>query len=66
MVNANNRIMEDSMNQHSFFRSSGYLTESIIQTLSGKKLDIKTLPSFLRTLLVTDGTVTKSLEAWYC
>jgi len=53
------------MNQESYFRSSGYLAEDIIETESGIKLDLTKLPSFLRTLLVTDGTVTKSLEAWF-
>ena len=49
----------------SYFRSSGYLTEPSITTDSGEILDVSALPSFLRTLLVMDGTVTKSLEAWF-
>lgn len=53
------------MKQHSYFRSSGFLQEAIINTESGESLDLTKLPSFLRTLLVTDGTVTKSLEAWF-
>lgn len=53
------------MNQHSYFRSSGYLNENIILTESEAELDLTKLPPFLRTLLVTDGTVTKSLEAWF-
>lgn len=53
------------MKQQSYFRSSGFLQEAIINTDSGESLDLTKLPSFLRTLLVTDGTVTKSLEAWF-
>lgn len=53
------------MKQHSYFRSSGFLQEAIIPTDSGASLDLNELPNFLRTLLVTDGTVTKSLEAWF-
>lgn len=53
------------MNQQSYFRSSGFLRDNIILTESGYKLDLSKLSPFLRTLLVTDGTVTKSLEAWF-
>lgn len=53
------------MKQQSYFRSSGFLREAVIETESGESLDLTTLPAFLRTLLVTDGTVTKSLEAWF-
>jgi chorismate-pyruvate lyase len=53
------------MNTRSYFRSSGYVSDSIIETDSGSKLDLNKLPAFLRTLMVMDGTVTKSLEAWF-
>ena len=53
------------MKQHSYFRSSGFLKNAIINTESDELLDLTKLPAFLRTLLVTDGTVTKSLEAWF-
>ncbi|MGK0270320.1 MAG: chorismate-pyruvate lyase [Cocleimonas sp.] len=53
------------MRPQSYFRSSGFLQESVIKTDSGLTLDFKSIPAFLRTLLVTDGTVTKSLEAWF-
>ncbi len=53
------------MKQQSYFRSSGFLQEAIINTESGVPLDLTKIPAFLRTLLVTDGTVTKSLEAWF-
>lgn len=52
------------MTQKSYFRSSGFLTNDVIHTDSGS-LDLTKLPPFLRSLLVTDGTVTKSLEAWF-
>ena len=50
---------------HSYFRSSGYQTNAMIDTDSGNQLDIASLPPFLRTLLVMDGTVTKALESWF-
>ncbi len=49
----------------SYFKSGGYLAESKILTESGTELDLIQLPAFLRTLMVMDGTVTKSLEAWF-
>lgn len=53
------------MSSESYFKSSGYLLSSTIKTDSGQTLDVKKLPPFLRTLLVMDGTVTKSLSAWF-
>lgn len=53
------------MNSKSYFRSSGYTTDSIIKTDQGEQIDLRTLPPFLRTLMVMDGTVTKSLSAWF-
>jgi len=53
------------MSNNSYFRSSGYLQDKKILTESGETLDLTQLPPFLRTLLVADGTVTKSLEAWF-
>lgn len=53
------------MTKHSYFRSSGYSSDQFINTDSGDKVDLTQIPSFLRTLMVTDGTVTKSLEAWF-
>jgi len=52
------------MSHNSYFRSSGFLSNDVIDTDSGP-LDLTQLPPFLRSLLVTDGTVTKSLEAWF-
>ncbi len=41
------------------------MSNPVIETGAGYDLNLETLPSFLRTLLVMDGTVTKSLEAWF-
>ena len=49
----------------SFFRSSGYLLEDQIACSDGRTFSVESLPRFLRTLLVADGTVTKSLESWF-
>lgn len=53
------------MTLKSYFRSRGYLSDPVITTESGDLCDLSKLPAFLRTLLVADGTVTKSLEAWF-
>lgn len=47
------------------FKSHGYLEGSEVVCSNGYILDLATLPPFLRTLLVADGTVTKSLEAYF-
>lgn len=48
-----------------YFRSSGYLADDGFTATDGTRFSIGDLPPFLRTLLVADGTVTKSLEAWF-
>jgi len=53
------------MLKRSYFQCSGYITDNKIKTDSGYELDMRLLPSFLRTLIVMDGTVTKSLGAWF-
>lgn len=48
------------------FRSRGYIEGGIVKNIHQEAiLDMEALPPFLRTLLVTDGTVTKSLEAFF-
>ena len=47
------------------FRSRGFVEGGIIKNADNIALDIAALPPFLRTLLVADGTVTKSLEAFF-
>lgn len=47
------------------FTSSGYVEADALNTATGKKVDFQALPAFLRVLLTTDGTVTKSLESFF-
>lgn len=47
------------------FKSSGYIEPRLIQLDNGDALDLAALPPFLRVLLTTDGTVTKSLESYF-
>jgi chorismate-pyruvate lyase len=47
------------------FRSHGFSPNWVIGGIKQENVSMETLPAFLRTLLVTDGTVTKSLEAFY-
>lgn len=47
------------------FRSRGFIEGGIVRNINEDAMDMEALPPFLRTLLVTDGTVTKSLEAFF-
>ncbi|NVK55174.1 MAG: DUF98 domain-containing protein [Alteromonadaceae bacterium] len=47
------------------FKSRGFISGDKILNRKGQSVDMSALPAFLRTLLVTDGTVTKSLEAYF-
>jgi chorismate-pyruvate lyase len=47
------------------FRSRGFIEGGIVHNINQDAMDMEALPPFLRTLLVTDGTVTKSLEAFF-
>ena len=48
------------------FRSEGFVKDWSVPSCSGRRgLPMSSIPPFLRTLLVTDGTVTKSLEAYF-
>lgn len=47
------------------FTSSGFTQSGSVTTYSGSVIDVKAWPPFLRVLLTTDGTVTKSLEAFF-
>ena len=47
------------------FRCDGFLRGGAIPTPDGRTLPLAGLPPFLRALLVTDGTVTKILEAYF-
>ncbi len=50
---------------YAVFRSRGFSPNWEISGADYPSIPMAALPSFLRTLLVTDGTVTKSLEAFY-
>ncbi|MEY6431451.1 chorismate pyruvate-lyase family protein [Thioalkalicoccus limnaeus] len=47
------------------FRCEGFLRDGAIPRRGGGSVALDTLPPFLRALLVTDGTVTKILEAYF-
>ena len=47
------------------FRCDGYVDEGRIHDERGTAIPLVELPAFLRALLVTDGTVTKALEAYF-
>lgn len=47
------------------FTSSGYTPFDILALDNGSTLHLNELPAFLRVLLTTDGTVTKSLESFF-
>jgi chorismate-pyruvate lyase len=47
------------------FRCDGFQRDGAIPRRSGGSLPLAELPPFLRALLVTDGTVTKILEAYF-
>jgi chorismate-pyruvate lyase len=47
------------------FQCQGYLRDALIRGADGSELSVEDLPPFLRALLVTDGTVTKILEAYF-
>lgn len=48
-----------------YFKSRGYVPGGIVTNSKNESLHMEALPPFLRTLLVTDGTVTKHLEAFF-
>src|SRR5436190_9639512 len=50
---------------YAIFRSRGFSPNWEIAGVDHPNIPMAVLPPFLRTLLVTDGTVTKSLEAFY-
>jgi chorismate-pyruvate lyase len=47
------------------FRCEGFVRDGLIRRHGGGEVPIDGLPPFLRALLVTDGTVTKILEAYF-
>jgi len=57
------RPLDDPSN--SPFRCDGYLAGAVIRDDRGATIPLSDLSPFLRALLVTDGTVTKALEAYF-
>lgn len=57
------RPLDDPLNAP--FRCDGYVADGLIRDEQGAAVPLQELPPFLRALLVTDGTVTKSLEAYF-
>jgi len=54
------------MSKQSYFRSSGFSADLILNSdVDQLSISVASLPAFLRTLLVMDGTVTKALESWF-
>ncbi len=53
------------MSKNSYFRSSGFSPDLVLKSVSNQSMLVSSLPAFLRTLLVMDGTVTKALESWF-
>jgi chorismate-pyruvate lyase len=47
------------------FRCQGFMPDALIRREGGADQPFQALPPFLRALLVTDGTVTKTLEAYF-
>lgn len=53
------------MNARQLFRFSGFQEDDTLALAGGDTLKLRELPAFLRVLLTTDGTVTKSLESYF-
>ena len=47
------------------FLSTGYSPELVLESPNGSHFPLADLPPFLRSLLTTDGTVTKTLESFF-
>lgn len=47
------------------FRTRGHIEGGVVVSDTKESLDLASLPPILRVLLVTDGTVTKSLESYF-
>jgi chorismate-pyruvate lyase len=62
-----NTYYEKNSIEHTYevFRAHGFSPDWVISAVQDKNVRMAELPPFLRTLLVTDGTVTKALEAYY-
>jgi chorismate-pyruvate lyase len=59
------RYYDKAQEQDGPFRCDGFQRNGRIPRIGGTGLELADLPPFLRALLVTDGTVTKIIEAYY-
>lgn len=57
--------MNDGSTRKDYFRTRGYVPGGLVSNAAGEAVAVGDLPPFLRVLLATDGTVTKSLEAYF-
>lgn len=57
--------MNSGNTKRDYFRTRGYVPGGLVKSAGGKALAVDRLPPILRVLLATDGTVTKSLEAYF-
>lgn len=57
--------MSQNTSPKNYFKTRGYIPGGIVTSARAQDLAIDRLPPFLRVLLATDGTVTKSLEAYF-
>jgi chorismate-pyruvate lyase len=64
MLNHFYQIPEDTTDWRAL-RSDGYHGGAKVRRMDGRYIPLAELPPLLRTLLVTDGTVTKVLEAYF-
>ena len=53
----------ETVESPTLFQGTGYVPGDVVISLNGVAFNIATLPPFLRVLMVTDGTVTKCIEA---
>lgn len=57
--------MSTKASAKNYFKTQGYIPGGILINANHEELALDTLPAILRVLLTTDGTVTKSLEAYF-
>jgi chorismate-pyruvate lyase len=56
---------KDSPGENSLFRSEGFVKDWALPGVGDEFLPMSSLPPILRTLLITDGTIGRSLEAFF-
>ena len=64
-MNSNLSRKQSAQPEAALFRTKGFGADWTMRADQGQPRAIKDLPPILRTLLVTDGTVTKCLEAYF-